>query len=253
VIRRIWGAQSAVEGQVTASTESAAGFRDPKLPPSGHLLDVNGGKLFAAAFDPDHLQVTGRAVPMVEDIATALVSGTAQYAFSDTGVFAYRRARNPKRILAWMDSSGQMQPMRNGSAEYQEARFSRDGSRLLLTIGDGVQSDIWSYDIASDALKRLTFYADNDRSGIWSPDGRHFVYSSWQPDVGRFNPFLQSATSGGEPQRLTTSKNFQSPTDWDPSGKYIASRKREVAAPISCSCRSTLLRVASLTSKPRRS
>ena len=189
--------------------------------PSGHLLYVNGGKLFAVAFDPDHLQATGRAVLMADDIATALISGTAQYAFSDTGVFAYRRARNPKRILEWMDSSGQVQPMRNGSAEYQEARFSRDGSRLLLTIGDGVQSDIWSYDIASDALKRLTFYADNDRSGIWSPDGTYFVYSSWQPDVGTFNLFLQSATGGGEPQRLTTSKNFQSPTDWDPSGKYI--------------------------------
>jgi len=188
---------------------------------SGHLLYVNGGKLFAAPFDPDRLQVIGRAVPMADDIATALISGTAQYAFSDTGVLAYRRARSAQRLLQWMDPSGQMQPVRNVSAEYQEARFSRDGTRLLLTIGDGVQSDIWSYDIASDTLRRLTFYADNDRSGIWSPDGTHFVYSSWQPDVGTFNLFLQSATGGGEPQRLTTSKNLQSPNDWDPAGKNI--------------------------------
>ena len=95
--------------------------------PSGHLLYVNGGKLFAAPFDADHLKVTGRAVPVADDIATALISGTAQYAFSDTGMLAYRRARNPKRILRWMDPSGQMQPMRSVSAEYQEARFSRDG------------------------------------------------------------------------------------------------------------------------------
>jgi serine/threonine-protein kinase len=189
--------------------------------PSGHLLYVNGGKLFAAAFDPDRLQVTGRAVPVADDIATALISGTAQYAFSDTGMLAYRRARNPKRLLQWMDPSGQLQPMRNVSAEYQEARFSRDGTRLLLTVSDGAQSDIWSYDIASDALTRLTFYADNDRGGIWSPDGTHIVYASWQPDVGTFNLFVQRATGGGEPQRLTTSKNLQSPTDWHPSGKYI--------------------------------
>jgi hypothetical protein len=58
-----------------------------------------------------------------------------------------------------------MQPIRNVSAEYQEARFSRR-PRLLLTVSDGAQSDIWSYDIAADALTRLTFYADNDRSGI---------------------------------------------------------------------------------------
>jgi serine/threonine-protein kinase len=188
---------------------------------SGHLLYVNGGKLFAAPFDPDRLQVNGRAVPMADDIATAVISGTAQYALSDTGALAYRRARSAKRLLQWMDPSGQVQPVRNVSAEYQEARFSRDGTRLLLTIGDGGQSDIWSYDTASDTIKRLTFYADNDRSGIWSPDGTHFVYSSWQPDVGTFNLFLQSATGGGEPQRLTTSKNIQTPTDWDPAGKNI--------------------------------
>ena len=188
---------------------------------SGHLLYVNGGKLFAAAFDPNRLAVTGRAVPVSDDIATALVSGTAQYAFSDTGVLAYRRARNPRRVLQWMDTSGQMQPMRNVSAQYQEVRFSPDGTRLLLNINDGVQSDIWSYDIASDTLKRLTFYPDNDFAGIWSPDGTRFVYASWQPDVGTFNLFLQSATGGGEPQRLTISKNFQSPTDWHPGGKYI--------------------------------
>jgi Tol biopolymer transport system component/predicted Ser/Thr protein kinase len=189
--------------------------------PSGHLLYVNGGKLFAIAFDPGHPQAIGRAVPVANDIATALISGTAQYAFSDTGMLAYRRARNPRRVLQWLDASGQTQAMRNVPAEYQETRFSRDGTRLLLTIGDGVQSDIWSYDITSDTVKRLTFYADNDRSGIWSPDGTHFVYSSWQPDVGAFNLFLQSATGGGEPQRLTTSKNVQSPTDWHPGGKYI--------------------------------
>ena len=189
--------------------------------PSGHLLYVNGGKLFAAPFDPERLQLSGRAVPMADDIATALISGTAQYALSDTGVLAYRRARNAKRLLQWMDPSGQMQPLRNVSAEYQEARFSRDGTRLLLTIGDGMQSDIWTYDIAADTLRRLTFYTDNDRSGIWSPGGTHFVYASWQPDVGTFNLFLQSTTGSGDPQRLTTSKNLQTPSDWDPAGKNI--------------------------------
>jgi eukaryotic-like serine/threonine-protein kinase len=103
----------------------------------------------------------------------------------------------------------------------QEARVSRDGSRLLLTVGDGGQSDIWSYDIARDALTRLTFYADNDRAGIWSPDNTHIVYASWQPDVGTFNLFLQRGAGGGEPQRLTTSKNLQSPINWDPDGKHI--------------------------------
>jgi serine/threonine-protein kinase len=205
----------------TGRTVVQQGAMFGRYAPSGHLLYVNAGTLFAAPFDPGHPQRIGRSVPVAADIATALISGTAQYAFSDTGLLAYRRARNAKRLLQWMDPSGQMLPVRNVLAEYQEARFSRDGTRLLLTIGDGAQSDIWSYDIASDTLKRLTFYADNDRSGIWSPDGTHFVYASWQADVGSFNLFLQSAAGGGEPQRLTTSKNIQAPTDWDPDSKSI--------------------------------
>ena len=180
--------------------------------PSGHLLYVNGGKLFAEPFDLERLEATGRAVAVADDVATAPISGTAQYSFSSTGVLVYRRARNAKRLLQWMDPSGQVQPMRSVPAEYREARFSRDANRLLLTIDDGGQEDIWSYDVARDALTRLTFYADNDRAGMWSPDATHIVYSSWQADVGTFNLFMQRAAGGGEPQRLTTSKNLQSAT-----------------------------------------
>src|SRR5204863_4927106 len=36
-----------------------------------------------------------------------------------------------------------------------------------------------------------------------------------------FNLFVQGTNGGGEPQRLTTSKNAQTPMDWHPSGKSI--------------------------------
>jgi hypothetical protein len=84
-----------------------------------------GGKLFAEPFNPERLEVTGRAVPMVDDVATALISGTAQYSFSNTGLLAYRRARNTKRLLQWLDRSGQAQPMRNVPAESGSARLAR--------------------------------------------------------------------------------------------------------------------------------
>jgi len=96
--------------------------------PSGHLLYVNGGKLFAAPFDADHLQVTGRAVPIADDIATALISGTAQYAFSDTGMLAYRRARNPKRILQWWTHRGKC----NRCVAYRPNTRKRDSRATAL-------------------------------------------------------------------------------------------------------------------------
>ena len=189
--------------------------------PSGHLLYVNEGTLFAAPFDVNTLAVTGRAVPIVDDVAHALLNGTAQYALSNTGLLAYRRARSRNRVLEWMDPSGEVRPLRTVAAEYQEARFSEDGGRLVLVIGEGSQSDVWIYDIARDAMTRVTFHPDNDWAPIWSPDGGRVAYSSWRQGVGTFNLFLQRASGGGEPQRLTTSRNRQMAIEWHPDGKYI--------------------------------
>ena len=75
---------------------------------------------------------------------------------SDTGLLAYRRARNPQRVLQWMDFAGQFESIRTVPAEYQEMRFSPDGTRALLVIGEGAQSDIWVYDLASDRMSRIT-------------------------------------------------------------------------------------------------
>jgi Tol biopolymer transport system component len=188
---------------------------------SGHLLYLQDGKLFAVPFDLSRLQVAGRPVAIADDVAHSVLNGTAQYSLSDTGLLAYRRAYSPKRVLQWMDFAGQLQKIRDVPAEYEELRFSQDGSRLLLSIADGGQSDVWRYDIASDRMSRLTFYSDNDRTPVWSGDGSRFAYESWRADVGTFNIFVHRTDGTGEPQRLTTSHNSQSPVAWHPSGRYL--------------------------------
>jgi serine/threonine-protein kinase len=188
---------------------------------SGHLLYVQNGTLFAAPFDLAHLEETGRPVAIVNDVADSMINGTSQYSVSDTGLLAYRRARNPRRVLQWMDFAGQLQSLRDMPAEYQELRTSPDGSRLLLVVADGTQSDVWVYDIAGDRMTRLTFHPDNDWSPIWSPDGSRVAYASWRADVGTFNIFVHRIDGAGEPQRLTTSHNQQLPVAWDPSGRNL--------------------------------
>jgi serine/threonine protein kinase/Tol biopolymer transport system component len=194
--------------------------------PSGHLLYVHQGSLFAAQFDVERLQVTGTPVAVVGEVEHALTNGSAQFSFSNTGLLAYRRARSANRLLQWMDVAGQVQPMRNVSAEYQEARFSDDGTRLLLVVSDGAQSDVWVYDIPRDTMLRLTFHPDNDWSPSWSPDGSYVVYGSWRADVGTFNLFMHRADGTGQPERLTSSRNSQMPVAWHPSGQYLLYSER---------------------------
>jgi Tol biopolymer transport system component len=56
----------------------------------------------------------------------------------------------------------------------------------------------------------------------WTPDGRRVTYASTRGDKSTFNLYWQPADGTGEPQRLTTSKNSQTPGSWHPGGKFLA-------------------------------
>jgi Tol biopolymer transport system component len=222
-------------GDMTASrggaivVQTAAGERKvvhraglfARYAPSGHLLYVQEGRLFAVAFDLNRLEVTGQPVAVVDEVSHALLNGSAQFSFSDTGLVAYRRARSTNRSLLWMNPAGQVQTLRTQLAEYMEIYHSPDGARLALVVGDGAQSDVWTYDIGADRMSRLTFHPDNDWSPIWSPDSSHIVYASWRGDTGTFNLFLHRTDGTGEPVRLTTSRNSQFPFAWHPNGSMV--------------------------------
>ena len=42
-------------------------------------------------------------------------------------------------------------------------------------------SDIWVVDIDGSNEKQLTGIPENQEEGIWSPDGKRIVYTSWKP------------------------------------------------------------------------
>ena len=56
---------------------------------SGHLLFFRERTLFAAPFDVDRLEMTGPAVPAVEDARSSTSSGGAQFDVSTTGTLVY--------------------------------------------------------------------------------------------------------------------------------------------------------------------
>ena len=69
------------------------GGSDGRYVPSGHLVYAVGTTLFAVPFDVQKRQVTGTRIPILEDVRRGLSVGVggaaAQFAFSDTGSFAY--------------------------------------------------------------------------------------------------------------------------------------------------------------------
>ncbi len=193
----------------------------PRYLPSGHLLYVNEGTLFAVTFDLQRLEITGPATPILEGVVANPATGGAQFSFSETGIFTYVASSGRNLSINWMDRVGKFTPLREAPGQYSTPMFSPDGKRLALHVGDSKRADIWVHDWERDTATRLTFTGEAIRFPVWTPDGQRITYSAREKD-GSFGLFWIRADGGGDPQRLTNNKNLQVPTSWSPEGKVLA-------------------------------
>jgi serine/threonine-protein kinase len=195
----------------------------PRYLPSGHLVYMHEGTMFALPFDLKRMDVTGQPAPILEGVVTTPVSGGAQFSFSDAGNLVYVAGRGvvPNLSLYWMDREGKFTPLRETLGEYRAPAFSPDGKRLALEIWDGKSADIWVDDWDRDTLTRITFAGGANTSPVWTPDGKRIVYSS-EEKGGTYNLWWKRADGAGDAQRLTKNKNAQYPESWRPDGKILA-------------------------------
>ena len=191
---------------------------------SGHLAYVNDGKLFAARFDLDRLELTGPAVPVLEGAAVNLPVGAAEIAFSDAGTVAYLPGPGRDTLHAaidWMDRSGKTTPLRPTPARWLHPRFASDGRRLAFDLFDGTQYDVWIYDWSLDALARLTF-GSSAAAPVWTPDARRMAFRSRPANGVVANLYWQRVDGIGEAQRLTSASREHWPGSWHPNGRLLA-------------------------------
>jgi serine/threonine protein kinase/Tol biopolymer transport system component len=186
--------------------------------PSGHLVYVNRGTLFAVPFDVERLEVHGTPAPVLDQVGYNAAQGSAQLDFSQNGTLIYRRGGAVGGLLtvAWLDAAGKAQPLLAKPGVYALPSMSPDGQRLALVVRDGSGADIWVYDWQRDTMTRLTF-TGTVGNPIWSPDGRYIAFRA----VGEGMSVIRSDGSG-KPQPLTQSKNFQVPWSFAPDGKRLA-------------------------------
>jgi serine/threonine-protein kinase len=181
--------------------------------PSGHLVYISNGTLFAVPFDLERMQSTGTSVPVLQDVAYNGAYGSAQIDFSRTGALVYqsRRTGVDLKSLQWLDAAGKAQPLPVGPAEYLFPRLSPDGNRLALTSA----WDIWVYEWRRDTMMRLTFGGGHSYP-VWSSDGRYVVFA------GSGGMFWIRADGVGKPQPLTQSQNPQYPWSLTADGRRMA-------------------------------
>jgi Tol biopolymer transport system component len=195
--------------------------------PSGHLVYLHDGTLFAAPFDLDRLEITDQPVPAVTGVTSNEGTGGGQFAVSAAGTLVYLPGEtNAGGIpIHWTDHEGITTPLRVTQASWFNLRFASDGRRLAMDITQG-PPDIWIYEWARDTLTRLTSDPGGARKPVCTPDSSRIVFASGRADSradrSALNLFWQRADGSGEAQRLTESKNPQLPASWHPSGKFLA-------------------------------
>ena len=142
----------------------ARGSHYGRYVPTGHLVYLQHGTLFAVRFDLDSLETMGEAVPVVEGVLTNQITGGAQVAFSADGTLVYVPGVAATRAssIDWLTRDGKTSVLRPTKADWTSPRFSPDGQKLALDISDGKQSDIWVYEWARDTLTQLTFDPSQD-------------------------------------------------------------------------------------------
>jgi serine/threonine protein kinase len=194
--------------------------------PSGHIVYVHEGTLFAVPFDLQRLEVTGQPAPILEGVYTNPSFAGAQFSFSDSGNLSYvaGRAGDQNVSIYWMDREGKFTPLRETPAGYYNPAFSPDGKRLAMDILDGKRRDIWVYEWERDIMTRLTFAGESNSNPVWTPDGQRIVYSS-QEKGGVSNLWWIRADGAGDAQRLAESKSPQFGNSWRPDGKLLTFRQ----------------------------
>jgi len=189
--------------------------------PTGHLVFLREGDLWAVPFDLQRLVISGAPV-VVEQGIRVEVGGAVQFALSDEGTLAYIPAGNNEtpRKLIWVDRAGKEEPLPAPERAYLHPRISPDGGRVAVDAVDE-ERDIWIWN--GQTLTRLTFGRDADVDPVWWPDGRSLIFASGATGFG--NIFRQAADGTGSMERLTEGENGKAPNSVAPDGSEILFRE----------------------------
>ena len=192
--------------------------------PTGHLVYLRNGTLFAAPFDPGRLTITGPEAPVIEAVATNGPDGAiGEYSFSDRGLLTYIQGQGQEAgtMLEWLDAEGHVEPLSDAQL-WGTGRLSPDGRRIANTINTGAGTasagDVWSFEVERRTRQRLTFGGQN-HDPIWTPDGRRVTFGATLD--GKSGIYSVMADGSAKPELLLATDSPAAPSSWSPDGRTL--------------------------------
>jgi serine/threonine protein kinase len=193
--------------------------------PTGHILFVRDGILYAVRFDLAKLETRGTPVAVVEDLRFSTAWGFGGYDVSRTGMLVYRRPIASAWPLVWLSADGKTDPLLSIRGQYFTPRLSPNGSLLAFSEGGTVRGNIRAYDWKRNKLNQVTTDNQGHIGPVWAPDGAHIAYRTRSSDTREFAIDWARVDGAGEPQHLFASKVPVMPESISPDGRFLTYRK----------------------------
>ncbi len=190
----------------------------PAYAPTGHIVYVQNGTLFALPFDLATMTATGNPVAVLQGLLQT-ASGYPYYSFSNTGTLVYvSGSAIASRRLVWVGRNGVEEPLVAPLQGYDWPRLSPDGGRVAVEI-DG---QTWVHDLKRETMTRLTFTGSQNDGPAWSADGMRIAVRS-----NRGGPpatmFWQMADGSGGDERLSPADQVGNLAhSFSPDGRLLA-------------------------------
>lgn len=133
--------------------------------------------------------------------------------------FMTQRQGEQPRVQVLNIETGQRQIVGNFPDMSSSPRFAPNGQRVVLSLQQGGNANLYAIDIGSRSTTRLTSTAAIDTSPSYAPDGSRIVFES---DRGGQQQLYVMPAGGGEGQRISFGQGRYSQPSWSPRGDLIA-------------------------------
>ncbi len=194
----------------------------------GHLLFFREGTIFAQAFDPSKLELSGEPIPIIEKVASVPI---AFFSASRNGVLTYITGTFGALLnaqLTWFDREGKNLGTVGEPGEFHDYAISRDGKQAMVSRSisqDNSKANLWLIDLAGGdhglaaTFTRFTFGAFDDYSPEFSPDGSRVIFTSTR---GGGADLYQKLTKGvGNENLLLKSNERKIPWSLSPDARFL--------------------------------
>jgi Tol biopolymer transport system component len=151
---------------------------------SGHLLYARGSAIFAIAFDPETLETSGRAVPVIDGVAMSWPDGLSAFDVSADGTAVYIESADfdAPAQLVWLDREGRATRVPVDSANWAGPALSPNGRYVAVTVAaPGQAGDVVVLDLVRGTRTPLSMGGGAEFQPVWSRDGAWIVFSGETP------------------------------------------------------------------------